>query len=170
MVRTILLLTAAAGLIGCAHREEMPPPSTASYAEQSKEAFASAYDAVKSGARATADAGKYALQAVGSGTVRVWDRTKALAGAAGGAVEDGWITTKVKSEYAVDPMVKATNINVDTNDGVVRLTGYVQSPEAAQRAIQTALATKGVVAVDSNLAFPGAAQPQGGVYVPPPPQ
>lgn len=165
MVRTILALTVAAGLIGCAHHEEAP--YTASYTQQSKSAFADAYDAVKSGARSTADAGKYALQAVGSGTVRVWDRSKELASSAGGKVGDAWITTKVKSEYAVDPVVKASNVSVDTNDGVVRLTGYVQSPQAAERAINTALATKGVIAVDSNLQYPGLMQKEKGVYVAP---
>ena len=164
MVRTILVLTAAAGLVGCAH-EGATASTSSGFMQQSKEAFVDAYDAVKTGAQKTASAGKYAIQAVGHGTVRVYDQSKAYASSAGNTAQDGWITTKVKSEYAVDPVVKATKINVDTDDGIVKLTGYVESPQAAERAINTALATKGVVAVDSNLQYPAGARNQ--IYVAP---
>lgn len=164
MVRTIGVLLAALGLVACAHQESGPSES---YLEQSKSAFATAYDAVKTGAQQTATAGKYALQAVGSGTVRVWDRTKELASSGTNTVEDGWITGKIKSEYAVDPVVKAGHINVDTDNGVVTLRGQVQDEAVAERAINTALATKGVLAVESKLQTPQEERPNNKVYVEP---
>ena len=40
---------------------------------------------------------------------------------------DAWITTKVKTELGTTKGVTATDINVTTNDGVVTLTGNVES-------------------------------------------
>ena len=41
----------------------------------------------------------------------------------GEVISDSWITTKVKSQFAADSLVKALDINVTTNDGVVTLAG-----------------------------------------------
>src|SRR5690349_12439416 len=35
--------------------------------------------------------------------------------------EDGWITTKIKSEFVLDKTVSATEIHVNTDNGVVHL-------------------------------------------------
>jgi hypothetical protein len=48
---------------------------------------------------------------------------------------------------------------------VVRLSGIVDSPQSAERAIDRALDTKGVVAVDSNLQYPTESMPPR-VYTP----
>jgi osmotically-inducible protein OsmY len=45
-------------------------------------------------------------------------------------------------------------VHVDTDAGVVRLSGTVDNPRAAERAIETALKIKGVAAVDSQLQYP----------------
>ena len=58
-------------------------------------------------------------------------------------------------------------MHVDTDAGVVRLSGTVQSPRAAQRAIETALKVKGVDAVESQLQFPTERVPAS-TYAPPP--
>ena len=69
---------------------------------------------------------------------------------AGDAVSDSWITTKVKSQFAADELVKALDINVSTNGGVVTLAGIVESSAARSRAISITKGTKGVKRVDSS--------------------
>ena len=64
---------------------------------------------------------------------------------------DGGITTKVKAEFAQDDIVKAHEINVTTREGVVTLTGEVDSPAARERAVSLARATEGVTDVVDNL-------------------
>lgn len=175
-MRSILWALGSVALLaaGCAHHEQATA-SNESFMEQAKDDFGNAYDSVKDGVVKTATAGKYALEDAGSGVVRVTDRSKEAAGRAGGAVEDGWITTKIKTSYAADPMIKSGDVHVNTDSGIVKLSGTVAGPRAAERAIDTALATKGVVAVDSNLEFPSGARAPSGVYtspaeVPPPPE
>ncbi|MDQ6647005.1 MAG: BON domain-containing protein [Pseudomonadota bacterium] len=65
-------------------------------------------------------------------------------------VSDTWITTKVKSEFATTKGVSATQTSVDTKDGVVMLTGTVDSQAEKQMAIQTARSVKGVRAVQAD--------------------
>ena len=63
------------------------------------------------------------------------------------ASTDTGITTKVKSSFVADDTVKASQIEVTTNEGVVTLTGNVDSEATKNRAIELAKATKGVVKV-----------------------
>jgi hyperosmotically inducible protein len=76
----------------------------------------------------------------------------ALAGerSTGQAVEDTLITTKVKASFAADPQVSALAISVDTENGVVSLSGVVESESERQRAIQLAQGIDGVKRVDAN--------------------
>ena len=69
----------------------------------------------------------------------------------GEAVTDAGITMSVKSRLLDDPQVKGLQIDVDTRDGVVFLTGSVDSDAEKQKAIQLARDTKGVLDVKSNL-------------------
>lgn len=60
-------------------------------------------------------------------------------------VDDAALTAKVKAAIAADPgLGEALEIDVDTQDGVVTLTGSVHSPEEIERA---ALAARGVAGV-----------------------
>ena len=65
---------------------------------------------------------------------------------------DAVITTTVKTKLAADSHVKASEINVDTRNAVVTLTGNVDSQEAKSRAIQLARDTKGVREVKDMIA------------------
>jgi hyperosmotically inducible protein len=67
------------------------------------------------------------------------------------ALENGALTTKIKSKMALDDSVKALDINVDTADGVVTLTGTVHSQAERTRAVQLARETNGVKSVDDRL-------------------
>ena len=57
---------------------------------------------------------------------------------------DARITGTIKSKLAVDGRVHASEISVDTADGVVTLTGNVDSEEARDQAVELAKATSGV--------------------------
>jgi hypothetical protein len=57
---------------------------------------------------------------------------------------DSGITTSVKSKLAVDDTVKAYQVDVDTRNGVVTLTGEVETMAAKDQAVDIARNTEGV--------------------------
>jgi len=69
----------------------------------------------------------------------------------GCAKSDSGITTSVKSKLVADDVVKARNIDVDTADKVVTLSGEVRSPEEEAQALQLARNTDGVANVVDRL-------------------
>jgi osmotically-inducible protein OsmY len=73
-----------------------------------------------------------------------------IAGSAGEFIDDSVITTKVKSSFVADSTVSALDISVETTQGVVNLTGIVNSEQERQRAIQIAQETNGVRQVDAR--------------------
>ena len=86
-----------------------------------------------------------ARRASGSGDAPEPERT------VGEAIDDTGITITVKSRLLDDPQVKGLQIDVDTRDGVVFLTGTVGSDLERQKAIQLARDAKGVRDVQANL-------------------
>ena len=66
-------------------------------------------------------------------------------------VKDSYITTKVKSELLSDFGKRAAHIHVTTREGVVALTGSVDSSDAKDRAARDAKRIKGVVDVIDKL-------------------
>ena len=71
---------------------------------------------------------------------------------------DAWITTKVKSEFGTTKGIKATDISVTTNDGVVSLSGTVATAKEKMHAEHVAKKVKGVKSVDASGLTVGAAQ------------
>jgi len=69
---------------------------------------------------------------------------------AGQAVSDAWITTKVKSELATTKGVKSMDVTVKTVDGVVTLTGVLDTENAVDKAVAVAKSVKGVKDVDAS--------------------
>lgn len=67
------------------------------------------------------------------------------------AAMDAALTAKIKSKMALDDVVKAAAIDVDTNDGVVTLTGAVASETVRERAVRLARETEGVSTVRDRL-------------------
>jgi len=65
--------------------------------------------------------------------------------------DDAAITTKVKTAVLAEPGLKSLQINVDTKDAVVTLSGTVDSPELKSRAVQIAQGVQGVKSVNDNL-------------------
>src|SRR5579862_1854853 len=71
--------------------------------------------------------------------------------AAGGVVDDGVITTKVKAALIAEPETKARDITVITRDGIVQLSGFVDSNEEKTTAAEVARGVDGVRDVLNNL-------------------
>ncbi|CAG1007111.1 Osmotically-inducible protein Y [Burkholderiales bacterium] len=85
------------------------------------------------------------------------DRTTSMAAAAvdmgAAAIDDAAITGKVKAAIIVEPGLKALAIDVDTKDGVVTLTGTVDSVLDKERAVHVAQNVSGVVTVVDRLSL-----------------
>ena len=67
------------------------------------------------------------------------------------ALTDGALTAKIKSKMALDDTVKALSIDVDTEGGVVTLSGSVNSQAEKAKAVQLAKETAGVTSVIDRL-------------------
>ena len=67
------------------------------------------------------------------------------------ALNDGAVTAKIKSKMALDDTVKALSIDVDTDNGVVTLSGSVNSQAEKTKALQLARETAGVTSVVDRL-------------------
>jgi len=66
-------------------------------------------------------------------------------------VDDGVITMKVKAALAGDPRTKAHQVNVETREGAVQLTGFVNNSEAKSTAGELARAVENVKSVDNEI-------------------
>jgi hyperosmotically inducible periplasmic protein len=78
-------------------------------------------------------------------------KTKAAANRTGEVATDATITSAVKTKLLGDPDVKGLNIDVDTSNGVVTLTGVVHTAAERTEAMRLARNTKGVKNVKNNL-------------------
>lgn len=88
----------------------------------------------------------------------------AVAFAAACAQTDAGITTKVKAKLAADDTVKAYQIDVDTRDKVVTLSGNVDNQAAKDQAVALARGTEGVADVVDNITVAGGAAAMPGEY------
>lgn len=70
----------------------------------------------------------------------------------GQIVDDGAITASVKTKLIRSKYVDAGKVDVDTYEGVVTLTGRVESYVAREQAESLAAGTRGVRSVINNLA------------------
>jgi osmotically-inducible protein OsmY len=66
-------------------------------------------------------------------------------------IDDSVITTKVKAEIFKDDSLKSSEINVETFKGVVQLSGFVNSQEDINRAVDVARTVKGVTDVKNDM-------------------
>jgi hyperosmotically inducible periplasmic protein len=82
------------------------------------------------------------------------DRTREVAEDTGEFITDLWITTKVKSTFLWSSGISGGDISVTTDDGVVTLTGRVDSEAERELAVELAQELRGVKSVDaSGLTF-----------------
>lgn len=65
--------------------------------------------------------------------------------------EDWWITMKIHSQFVPDDALEDSNIDVDTANRVVTLSGTVATEIGRKRAVELAKATDGVKSVNDKL-------------------
>jgi hyperosmotically inducible periplasmic protein len=94
-------------------------------------------DAVATAGRAGADRAREVASQVGQ-------KTAEAAKTAQEALSDGSLTAKIKAKMALDDTVKALDLNIDTVDGVVTVTGKVRTSAERDRALALARETNGV--------------------------
>jgi hyperosmotically inducible periplasmic protein len=95
--------------------------------------------------QAAESAGKK-VEKVGEAVVEKVEKT-------GEYMEDSTITAKIKAEILSDPLLKVSEINVTTTNGVVKLSGKVDSQQSIDRAMEIARSVKDVKSVENDLAL-----------------
>ena len=104
-----------------------------------------------SGASKTQQAGAEAKQDAKDATASAADSTRQMGATAGDKVDDATITAKVNASLAADKDLSAIKIDVDTQNGVVTLSGPAPSATARERASEIARSVKGVNSVNNQL-------------------
>jgi hyperosmotically inducible protein len=66
-------------------------------------------------------------------------------------VDDAAVTARVKAAFLQAPEIKAGSVNVETYRGIVSLSGFVDSPDTAARAVKAAQSVSGVRSVKNDM-------------------
>jgi hyperosmotically inducible protein len=66
-------------------------------------------------------------------------------------IDDSAITKGVKAAIVREPVLKASEINVETRKGIVQLSGFVGSPDDVATAASVARTVKGVKSIKNDL-------------------
>jgi hyperosmotically inducible protein len=88
-------------------------------------------------------------------TVLVATPSLAPARSVGQAIDDATIATSVKTRLVADAFSNLTKVNVKANEGVVTLSGEVDTPLRRDRAVQIAASADGVKSVVDELRVTG---------------
>jgi hyperosmotically inducible periplasmic protein len=124
-------------------------------AEKTKEGANKAIDATAKGAEKTKEGAEKGVTESGKAVGKAAKKTGEAIGTAGEKVGDASnnaaVTTRVKTAFGKDSLIKETSINVDTKDGVVTLRGTVPSAAAKTKAEEIATSTEGVTRVVNEL-------------------
>jgi osmotically-inducible protein OsmY len=80
----------------------------------------------------------------------ITNEVKASTREMGQDITDSWITTKVKSSFMYSSHIDSTNIKVNTDKGIVTLTGKVNSSAERELAIDLAKNLRGVKSVEAK--------------------
>jgi hyperosmotically inducible periplasmic protein len=84
---------------------------------------------------------------------RAGDKTASAAKKTGRAIDDGWIKSKIYTQYMADwnTVLDDSDIDIDVTNNMVTLSGTVKSAQAKAKAVSIAKATDGVKGVKDNL-------------------
>jgi len=69
----------------------------------------------------------------------------------GAYMGDCWVTTKVKTAILNEPLLKVLQINVETYEGTVQLSGFVDNAASREKAAEIARRVEGVTTVKNDL-------------------
>lgn len=129
--------------------------AAATAAEKTKAVAATAADKTKEVAQAAVDKTKAAASTVAEktegATAVAADKTKDTTSKTRVALADTAITTKVKAGLVKEPDLESLGIHVETEKGVVMLSGFVNSKSEAEKAVKVAKGVDGVSNVKSAI-------------------
>jgi osmotically-inducible protein OsmY len=122
--------------------------AAATVAEKTKEVAHAAVEKTKEAGSAVAQKTDNAVDRTGD---QAADKTRDAAGKTRVAASDTAITTKVKAGLVKEPNLDSLGIHVETEKGVVMLSGFVNSKEEADKAVKVARSVDGVSSVRSAI-------------------
>ena len=84
---------------------------------------------------------------------RAGDKSANAARKSGRAIDDGWIKSKIYTQYMADwnTVLDDSNIDIDVDNNMVTLNGTVKTAAAKAKAVSIAKSTDGVKGVKDNL-------------------
>ena len=94
---------------------------------------------------------KDATASAGAAVEKAAESTKQMGATAVEKIDDAAITAKVNASLAADKDLSAIKIDVDTQNGVVTLSGPAPTATARERASEIARGVKGVNSVNNQL-------------------
>ncbi|WP_258807886.1 BON domain-containing protein [Pseudidiomarina sp. CB1] len=148
----LLALFSSLTLAACSQAEqESAENQTEQAMEQTEAAANEAAQETEEAAEKAADAAGDAWDETKDAAGDAWDETKEAAGEAGDFLSDAAITGRVKAALVEADQIEAMNINVETIDGHVVLSGIVASADIADLAAQIAEGIEGVQSVENDI-------------------
>jgi osmotically-inducible protein OsmY len=99
----------------------------------------------------TRDSASVAADKTDNAADRAGDKTRDAAANTKLAASDTAITTKVKADLIKEPNLESLGIHVETEKGVVMLSGFVNSKAEADKAVKIAKGVEGVTSVKSAI-------------------
>jgi osmotically-inducible protein OsmY len=129
--------------------------AAANAADKTRVATATAGDKTRQVASTAAQKTENAMDRAGEATrdtaATAADKTAHATDKTRVAASDTTITTKVKADLAAEPDLKSLGIHVETEKGVVMLSGFVDSKAEAAKAVKVAKGVEGVSTVKSAI-------------------
>jgi osmotically-inducible protein OsmY len=133
--------------------------ATETAASKTRDTAVTAADKVKAAAATVAEKTREVAHSAARKTDNVLDRagdqtadkTHEAAGKTRIVASDTAITTKVKADLVKEPNLDSLGIHVETEKGVVMLSGFVNSKEEADKAVKVAKGVDGVTSVKSAI-------------------
>ena len=123
--------------------------------QKTENAAETAVQKTKDAAATVADKTGRAMDKVADSTERTAERASDATGNAaaktGKAIADSVITTKVKADLFKEPELSSMAIHVETEKGVVMLSGFVDTKADAEKAVRLAKSVEGVTQVKSAI-------------------
>jgi hyperosmotically inducible protein len=121
--------------------------------ERTERAADRAADKTARTAERAGDKAERAADKAGDKIDRATDKTANAANKTGRAIDDGWIKSKIYTQYMADwnTVLDDSNIDIDVQNNMVTLNGTVRSAQAKAKAVSIAKATDGVKGVKDNL-------------------
>lgn len=122
-----------------------------SVAQKTENAAENVGDKTRQTAANAKEESKQAAANTDNATDRAADKTRDAGRTTAVAASDTALTTKVKANLLAQPELKSLGIHVETEKGVVMLSGFVESKAEADKALKAAKAVEGVTTVKSAI-------------------